>query len=297
MVVAIMGAGSVGSYLGGVLAAAGQEVVLIGRQAHVDAVNEHGLRITRADGDEVVQPRATTDPSVVAEADVVLCCIKSTGTAQAAADITNHVRADAVVVSVQNGIGNAEVLADGLPQVDVLASVIYVAVGMAGPGHVRYHGAGRLILSESAGQARVADVFAGSAVEVEAVPDVQVALWAKLLANCVWNPLSAITGLTYGQLWASPGVPQVVQDIARECLAVGRAEGVDLPESLLDDASGLAHTMPNQLSSTAQDLQRGRRTEIDHLTGEITRRGDALGIDTPTCRLLTALVHAMEPQE
>lgn len=288
-----MGAGAVGSYLGARLAAAGRDVVLIGRAGHVDAVTASGLRITRADGDEVVPVAATTDPAVVARADVVLCCVKSMDTATAAEQLAAHVRSDTLVVSVQNGIGNAEVLDAGL-DARVAPSVIYVAVGMVGPGHVRYHGAGELVLDAGADADRLAEAFEGTGIVVRGVPDVRVALWAKLIANCIWNPLSAVTGRTYGELWSVPGMPQVVEDVGRECLAVGRAEGVDLPDDLVAQAAQLAHTMPNQLSSTAQDLARGRLTEIDFLTGEIVRRGQRHGVPTPTTRLLTALVHARE---
>ncbi|GMA38196.1 ketopantoate reductase family protein [Mobilicoccus caccae] len=294
MKVAIMGAGAVGSYIGGLLAAAGREVVLIGREAHVDAVNAEGLRISRGEEQETVRLAASTDPAAVADADVVLCCVKSTGTGEAAADLEPHLRGDTLVVSVQNGIGNAEVLADALPRARVIASVVYVAVGIVGPGHVRHHGAGELVVDSGADHDRLAQLFDGSGFAVRGVPDVRVALWGKLIANCVWNPLSAITGHTYGEVWSMAGMPQVVDDIAGECLAVGRAEGIDLPDTLVDDTVRLARTMPTQMSSTAQDLARGRLTEIDHLTGEIVRRGELLGVPTPTCRLLTALVHAKE---
>jgi 2-dehydropantoate 2-reductase len=113
---------------------------------------------------------------------------------------------------------------------------------------------------------------------------------AKLIINCVYNALSALTQQPYGWLVAQQGVPAVMQDIAAECKAVALADGVQLPASVDEAVAAIARTMPRQLSSTAQDLARGKPTEIDHLNGYVVRRGQALGIATPINRLLQVLV-------
>ena len=116
------------------------------------------------------------------------------------------------------------------------------------------------------------------------------ALWQKLIINCVYNALSALTQQPYGWLVAQQGVPAVMQDIAAECKAVALADGVQLPTSVDESVAAIARTMPRQLSSTAQDLARSKPTEIDHLNGYVVRRGQALGIATPINRLLQVLV-------
>jgi 2-dehydropantoate 2-reductase len=120
------------------------------------------------------------------------------------------------------------------------------------------------------------------------------ALWAKLVVNCAYNALSAITQLPYGRMVQGEGVPAVMRDVVDECLAVAGAVGVEVPRDLLQAVPRIAETMPGQFSSTAQDLARGKPTEIDHLNGFVVRKGDALGVPTPANRVLLALVKLLE---
>ncbi len=120
------------------------------------------------------------------------------------------------------------------------------------------------------------------------------ALWAKLILNCAYNAVSAITQLPYGKTAAGPGVPDLMKDVVAECLAVAEREGVQVAGDVQAAVAGLAGSMPSQFSSTAQDLARGKRTEIDYLNGLIVRRGEALGVATPANRVLWALVKLLE---
>ena len=290
---AVMGAGAVGCYYGGMLARAGHEVVLIGRAAHVDAVRREGLRLQAQTFDERVQMRADTEAAAVAGADVVLCCVKSPDTEDAARALQPHLAPGALVLSLQNGVDNAERLRAVLAQ-EVLPAVVYVATEMAGPGHVRHHGRGELVIGPSARSAALADVFGAAGVPVQVSDNVAGALWAKLILNCAYNALSAIARQPYGPLVQGVGVAAVMRDVVDEGLAVARAEGVTLPGDMHEAVRGLAGTMPAQLSSTAQDLLRGKPTEIDHLNGLVVRRGEARGVATPVNRALWALVKLIE---
>lgn len=293
MRVAVMGAGAVGCYFGGMLARAGHEVVLIGRPAHVEAVTAHGLRLETAEFDEQVPVIGSTDPAAAADADVVLICVKSSDSESAASLLRPQLRDDAVVLSLQNGLDNAARMEAVLGR-PVQAAVVYVATEMAGPGHVRHHGCGELVLDAGEIGERMRDLFEPAGVPVHLVPDVRVALWAKLAANCGWNALSAATDRPYGWLAEVEAMPEVVADAVAECRAVAAADGVDLPESVFDDVASLARSMPGQRSSTAQDLARHRPTEIDHLNGYVARRGRELDVPTPVNRLLFSLVRALE---
>jgi len=144
---------------------------------------------------------------------------------------------------------------------------------------------------------RLASTLAAAGVPVETSGNVRGALWAKLILNCVYNALSAITQLPYGRLVRGEGVEAVMRDIVAECLAVAQADGVILPPDTALAVSRIAETMPAQTSSTAQDLARRKRSEIDHLNGLIVRRGDALGIAVPANRLLHALVRLIEDKQ
>jgi 2-dehydropantoate 2-reductase len=292
---AVMGAGAVGCYYGGMLARVGHEVVLIGRPAHVDAVRREGLRLQAQAFDERVPVRADTKVAAVAGADVVLCCVKSPDTEDAARAMQPHLAPGTLVLSLQNGVDNAERLRAVLAQ-EVLPAVVYVATEMAGPGHVRHHGRGELVIGPSPRSAALVEVFGAAGVPVQVSDNVAGALWAKLVLNCAYNALSAITQLPYGRLVQGEGVGEVMHDVVDECLAVARAEGVTLPGEAHEAVRRLAGTMPAQYSSTAQDLARGKPSEIDHLNGLVVRRGEARGVPTPVNRVLWALVKLMEAQ-
>jgi 2-dehydropantoate 2-reductase len=293
MKVAVMGAGAVGCYFGGMLARAGHEVVLIGRAGHVEAIGRDGLRLETRAFDERLRLAASTDAAAAAGADLVLFCVKSSDTDDAGAALKPHLAPGALVLTLQNGVENADRLRRILPQT-VAATVVYVGAEMAGPGHVLHHGRGELVIEPSAASADVAEAFVAAGVPAEISSDVRAALWAKLILNCAYNALSAIAQLPYGQLVQGPGIEGAMRDVVAECRAVALAEGVAVPDDIEAMVRGLPRSMPGQYSSTAQDLARGKPSEIDHLNGLIVRRGEALGIPTPVNRLLHALVGLLE---
>jgi 2-dehydropantoate 2-reductase len=300
MKVAVMGAGAVGCYYGAMLARAGHEVVLIGRPAHVEAVNANGLRLETRAFDEQVRMAASTEPGAVQGADLVLFCVKSTDSESAAAQIGPHLAPGALVLTLQNGVDNDERVRAVLPASnEVAAAVVYVATGMAGPGHVKHNGRGELVIAPSRRSEEVARHLAAAGVPTQISDNVRGSLWAKLILNCAYNALSAITQLPYGVLVQGTGVSDVIRDVVAECLAVAKAEGVEVPGDTDAALRGIAQTMPAQYSSTAQDLARGKLSEIDHLNGLVVRRGEALGVPTPANRVLFVLVKLLEgkPQQ
>ena len=292
--IAVMGAGAVGCYYGGMLARAGHDVTLVARPQHVDAIRRDGLRLQATGFDEFIRLAASSDASAVKGAGVVLFSVKSTGTEAAGQEIRPHLQPGALVVCLQNGVDNADRLRAVLPDHEVAAAVVYVASEMAGPGHVRHHGRGELVLEPSAATHVLAKALAAAGVPTEVSGDVRAALWSKLILNCAYNAVSAIAQLPYGKTVVGEGVRDVMRDVIAECLDVARAEGVQVPAAMIAGIDKLADSMPAQLSSTAQDLARGRHTEIDYLNGLIVRRGEALGIATPANRVLWALVKLLE---
>ena len=288
--IAVMGAGSVGCYFGALLARAGHSVTLIGRESHMQAVREHGLRLQTATEDVHIPMAVSTSAQAVSGADVLLFCVKSTDTEAAAVQIRPYLAAHAQVLSLQNGVDNDQRLRQVLGAQPVAAAVVYVATAMAGPGHVRHFGRGELEIAPCPQGAEIARQFSAAGIPTQVSEQVLAALWQKLIINCVYNALSALTQKSYGWLVAQADVPAVMQDIAAECKSVALADGVALPASVDQAVAAIARTMPGQLSSTAQDLARGKPTEIDHLNGYVVRRGQALGIATPANRLLQVLV-------
>ncbi|MDR3453947.1 MAG: 2-dehydropantoate 2-reductase [Rhodoferax sp.] len=301
MKVAVMGAGAVGCYYGGMLARAGHDVVLIARPPHVQAIHRDGLRMETRRFDEYVRLAASAEAGAVQGADLVLFCVKSTDTESAGAQMRPHLPADALVLCLQNGVDNADRLRAVLSDTAVAAAVVYVATEMAGPGHVRHHGRGELVIepvnSSSLSSEAVAQALIAAGVPTEVSSNVRGALWAKLILNCAYNAVSAIAQLPYGKTVQGEGVKDVMRDVVAECLAVAQAESVQVPGDAVATVDTLADSMPSQFSSTAQDLARGKRSEIDYLNGLVVRRGEALGIATPANRVLWALVKLLESKQ
>ena len=298
MKVAVLGAGAVGCYFGGMLGRAGHPVTLIGRAAHVEAFRKSGLRFEGLKFDEQIPVEASTSAEAVRGAKVVLFCVKSTDTDATAVAMAPFLDADAVVASLQNGVDNSGRIQARISQ-PVIPAVVYVATEMAGPGHMKHHGRGDLVIgtlgaARPEALARVKACFEAAGVPIAISDNVARELWAKLVANCAYNAVSALSQLPYGVMIRGAGVPELMRDVAQEAAAVAEADGVRMLPDMLERVYGIAKAMPTQYSSTAQDIARGKPTEIDHLNGYVVRRGEALGVATPANRALWALVKLVE---
>jgi 2-dehydropantoate 2-reductase len=302
MRVAVLGAGAVGCFFGGMLARTGHPVTLIGRAAHVEAFRAGGLHFEGLKFNEHIPVEASTQAAAVAGAQLVLFCVKSTDTESAAREIAPHLAADAVVLNLQNGVDNTERIAARVKQI-VIPAAVYVATEMAGPGHLKHHGRGDLVIGSMAGAAdgptagaleAIRAAFEPAGVPVTVSDNVAGALWGKLTVNCAYNAISAIGQMPYGRMIESVGVHQVMTDVVGEVLEVAGARGVRMAPDTLESVLRLAQAMASQYSSTAQDLARQRPTEIDHLNGYVARQGEALGIAVPLNRALHALVKLIE---
>ena len=303
--VAVVGAGAVGSFYGALLARAGHPVTLIGRAVHVRAIEQNGLRLDMAGQVHTIRVAASVELASIRGADLVLFCVKSTDSAAVAREMAPLLAADAVVMSLQNGVENAPTIAKHVRQV-VVPTAVYVATALVEPGVVRHFGGGELVIGAlDAAAARNAAVgaalqdlkalFATAGVDVTIVGDVMAELWTKLVTNCAYNAISGLAQATYGKLTSIPEVRAIQQAAVREVVALAAAEGVNLPlERSLRAVERIAAGMPGQLSSTAQDMARGKPSEIDHLNGFVVRRGRELGVATPVNETLHALVKLVE---
>ncbi len=296
MRIAVMGAGAVGCYYGGLLARAGHEVTLVGRPVHVDAVCRDGLLLETASWQARIPMAATTGVDGVRGAELVLFCVKSADTERTGREIAPHLNADAVVLCLQNGVDNAQRLQAVLQQ-RVEPVAVYVASEMAGPGHVRHHGGGQLVVARSAMTPQTVAQFEQAGVPMRVSDNVPGELWTKLIVNCSYNALSAITQLPYGRLVQGAGILDVIHDVVDECRAVARADGIAVPHDIHEIVQRISVTLATQRSSTAHDLARGKPTEIDYLNGYVVRRGQASGTPTPVNRTLHALVKVLEQRD
>ncbi len=301
----VVGAGAVGSFYGAMLARAGLPVTLVARAPHVEAIRARGLQLQMGGEVHQVPLTATTELDAVRGADLVLFCVKSTDTDAVARQIAPLLAPQALVLSLQNGVDNADTLARHLSQ-PVVPVAVYVATALPEPGVVQHHGRGDLVIgpldATAAQDSTLAErlqalvaLFASAQVPVRISPDVVGELWSKLMVNCAYNAISALAQQPYGRMAALPEIRELQRAVVQEVVAVARAAGrpMDL-DAALAAMERIAVAMPGQRSSTAQDLARRKPTEIDHLNGAIVRRGAELGVPTPVNQALLALVKLAE---
>jgi len=297
--IAVVGAGAVGGYFGGMFARAGAPIVLIGRRHFADAVNSNGLVLDKSEGQERIRVSATTEMSAIRGCSLILFSVKANDTAETAKQIAPFLQPDATVVCLQNGVDNADRVRAATNVVTVPA-VVYVAVSVPEFGRVKHLARGDLIIGPlSERTTEVANVFNRAAISCRISENIEGELWVKLLCNCALNAISALGHARYGQIVQSGDAKQLMQDVVDEVLAVARAAGVVLPgvddrESGMAAAMKIAMQMADAFSSTAQDLNRGRPTEIDALNGYIVRQGAALAVPVPINRALVTLVKLAE---
>jgi 2-dehydropantoate 2-reductase len=295
--IAVMGAGAVGSYFGGMLARAGADVTLIARGEHLEALRRDGLFIDSKNFQERVPVRASEDSAAVRDAELILFSVKTTGTADAARSIAPHLGPGAIVLSMQNGVDNVEQIgaASGIP---AFAAVVYVAASLPEPGRMRHEGRGDLVVGDERREqiAVIAETFAHAGVKCRITDNIEGELWKKFLLNCAGNAVTALGRAPYSVAAYNEFAWRVVAEALTETRNVANAAGVQLPSDSAD-AAGVIETFKKYgaaTSSTLQDIVRGRHTEIDSLNGYVARRGDELGVPVPVNRTLHALVKLLE---
>jgi 2-dehydropantoate 2-reductase len=293
MQVAVIGAGAVGCYYGGLLLRAGHDVTFIGRQTHVDAINARGLLLDTQFFKGYLPAKAATDATALASPDLVLFCVKSADTEEAGRSLAGCLRPVTSVLSLQNGVDNPQRLRSvtGHP---VIPAVVYVGSEMAGPGHVRHHGGGALVIGAAPASEVLAQTLEAAGIQTTIADDIETTQWSKLVTNCAFNALSAVAGISYGPMLDVEGTSEVVASAVQEAVMVARASGVSMPEDILEQILKIPAAMPNQMSSTAQDVARGKPSEIDFLNGYVVRKGAELGIPVPTNHALQVMVKLAE---
>jgi len=301
MRVAVVGAGAMGCLYGGLLAEAGVDVSLVDVWGeHVDAINAKGLHITGVSGDIVVRVPATTNPETVGRVELVLLFVKSYDTSKAMRDSMPLIGGDTYVLTLQNGLGNLEAIAESVGLGRVLGGTTSHGSTLVGPREIRHAGVGPTVVGTlergSRGTAeKVANTFNGAGLLTRVSDDVRGDVWGKVLVNLGINALTALTGLRNGQLLEVPELRRLMRLAVEEGMRVADADGVDLaPIDHVAHVYEVAEATAANRSSMLQDVERGRRTEIDALNGAVVGLGEKLGVETPVNRALTALVKGLE---
>ncbi len=302
MKVLMMGSGGVGGYYGARLAQAGHEVVFVARGAHAEAIRRSGLRVKSELGDALVQPaRVVEDPAQAGTADLVVVAVKLWDSETAARSLQPIVGAQTTALSLQNGVDKDEVLAKALGRAHVIGGVTHIGAVIAEPGVIVHTGKlQRITLGELDGQSRprlqaIVAALQGAQIEAVASDDIRRVTWEKFVFLTALSGLTALTRKPVGEVRAHPATRALLLEALRETSAVARAEGVALdpgvPDQQLKMMDGLA---PGMLASMAQDLLRGRRLELEWLSGAVVRRGEARQVPTPVHRAIHAalVLHA-----
>jgi 2-dehydropantoate 2-reductase len=298
--VCIVGCGAVGSLFAANLAQLEDVEVWAydAYGAHVDAINEHGLRLSGA-GDVVGRLHATADAAELPPCDFGIVATKAMHTEPAIA-ATAHAFADGCVATVQNGLGNEEVLARHVER--VIRGTTFPAGKLLEPGHVQWDVKGDTTLgpfddrTALADVERLADACTRGGMPTTAVADARGPQWRKVIFNASTNPIGALTGLTHGRVCERPDLRALVSGLVDEGKAVAAAQGIELdadPEQLIDHAAQ-KHVAYDHRASMLQDVEARRQTEIDHLNGGIVRFGSEHGVATPLNEAIWALVKGVE---
>lgn len=303
MKIAVLGAGSLGSVIGGRLAQSGHDVILINRNAaYVEAVQQNGLVLTEATRRESIPLTAARSPEGQGPVDLVIVLVKSFHTDTSMRAALNLIGPDTVVLSLQNGLGHEEVLAGIVGAGRVIAGKTYAGGVMTAPGEVIAGTRGKqTVIGELSGSLTprilaIAAAFEAAGLACTASTDIVGAMWDKLLVNVATGALSGITGLDYGNLYDLPELAETAQEAVAEAMVVAQAQGICLqsrsPKAVWDRAAaGLPFTFK---ASILQSLEKGSPTEIDYINGAVVRAGAAWNVPTPVNATLVACVKGIE---
>lgn len=300
MKIAVVGAGAMGSLFGGLLAESGADVWLLDIWAeHVKAVNENGLNIEREDKFRSVSVKATTDPNRIGISDLVIIFVKSTNTSQAAKTAKFLMDDSSLILTLQNGMGNADTIAEVIEPTRIIAGTTSHGATMLGPGSIRHAGIGPTTIGMWADGGKdkalyIAKFLTEAGIKTEAVDDIQSVIWNKLLVNVGINAITALTGIKNGQLLDLSATQDISRAAVEEAMELARAQGVMIREDSVGHVFEIAKaTSPNR-SSMGQDVDNKRLTEIEAINGFVVREASKIGLKVPVNKTLTALIETLQ---
>lgn len=300
MKITIIGAGAMGCLFGALLTEHGQDVRLIDvRKEQVDTLNKHGLIIVREGKQRVVQVRATADPTDIIGTELALIFVKHAQTEAAARTAACLLKKDGYALTLQNGMGNAEILADVLGEDRVLCGTTAQGAMVLGPGKIQHSGVGDTVIGmwgqgRGAITTQLAEVFTAAGISSRVVADIEPVLWKKLCVNVGINAITALTGLRNGQLLDQEASRMLMRDLIAETIKVAKACSVSLPDDMVAHVEQIAKATGSNRSSMGQDIDQQRPTEIEAINGYIVRKAQEQGIAVPVNQTLVRLVEIVQ---
>ena len=302
MKIAVIGAGAMGSLFGAHLAESGEDVHLIDVwQEHVEAVNRSGVMVESANSRRVVSVSATTNPADVGTVALTIIFVKSTQTAAAAETAAGIIGTDGTVLTLQNGMGNADIISGRIDPGRIIAGTTSHGATLLAPGTIRHAGAGPTVIGPwSPGikgmqrAEKVASVLSRAGIATDVVEDIRPVVWAKLLINVGINAITGLTGIKNGQLLDLEVTRNLSRAAVAEAVQVAHAQGVRVRNDATEHVFQIAAATAANRSSMGQDVDRKRTTEIDAINGYIVREAERFGIEAPVNKTLTALIKTLE---
>lgn len=302
MKIAIVGVGAMGSVYSALLSSGGHDVWAVDVwEEHIEAIREKGLRVEGASGDRTVRINATTRPADVREADLVIVATKDQGAADAAHAALQIAKPDAPILTIQNGLGSADKVAEIVGSQRIMMGVVGgFGASMKGPGHAHHNGMEFLRLGEMDGGLTprleaVAEAWRAGGFKVLTFDDIHKMVWEKLICNCTYSGPCALTGLRIGEVQANPSAWSIATACAMEAYHVARAKGIKLDfEDPVAYVRAFGQKIPNARPSMLLDHLAGRPAEIDNINGAIPREGAKVGIATPVNSVIVALLKGKE---
>ena len=299
MKILIMAAGSVGGYFGGLLARAGNDVLFIARGDNLAAIERDGLRVESVTSGDFTIPagvaRAAERPDPSWTADLALFCVKSYHNAVAMETIAPSIGADTAIITLQNGLGSGDELSSVFGAHRVMLGAAYVEAAHPAPGVFSELGGDcRIVFAEQDGApsergSEIAAILAGAGIDSEIAPDIQQALWNKLVYICGLSGMTCITHSSFAEVMDTPATAAMALQVLEEAAAVGRASGVNLDDALVPSImSGFVEDKDHLISSMHADLSAGKPMEFGNLNGKVSELGARLGVPTPINDFITA---------
>ena len=300
MKITIIGAGAMGCLFGGLLTENGQEVCLLDvRTEQVEALNQHGLSILHAGKERVIKVRATVDPAAIEQTDLALIFVKHQQTAQAAQTAARLLTKDGLILTLQNGMGNAEIIAQTVDAEKILCGTTAQGAMLLGLGKIQHSGIGDTSIGmwnhrAQPRMAQIAALFSTAGIATQEVKDIAPTLWNKLFANVGINAITALTNIRNGQLLELEVTKALIQEAVEEAIKVAHSLSVPISPDALANVFAIAQATASNRSSMGQDVDQARITEVDAINGYIVRRATEQGIEVPVNRTLTGLLKTLE---
>ncbi len=296
----MIGPGAMGSLFGGLLTRAGENLWLVGyKKEQVETICSAGLALEEREGSQIIPMRATPDVTSVGKADLVIFFVKTYDTEKAVSDALVLEKEDTIFLTLQNGLGNEEVICKKIDRKKVMLGVTGQGATLLQPGRVRHAGWGKTFIGELDHRItdranRIAQMFYKAGIETEASPNIHDQVWGKLLVNTGINALTALTGFKNGQLLDYPETARLMEKLTLEAAEVARKKGVCIEEDPIEKVRKAAAATRENRSSMGQDFDHRRKTEIDAINGAVVREAQSLGISVPFNQAVTDLVKAIE---